>query len=67
MVLKTPRVGEPVQVNQPKCTGIYLLTKVDAQRKVADVQSTTDASILYRDVPWDLISPLDENMRTMQP
>lgn len=62
MVLKTPRVGEPVQVNEPKCTGIYLLTNVDAQRKVADVQSATDATIFRRDVPWDLISPLDKTM-----
>jgi hypothetical protein len=66
MALKTPRVGQRVQVSEPKCTGIYLLTKVDAQKKVADVQSTTDASIFHRDVRWDLISPLDENMGTVQ-
>jgi hypothetical protein len=62
MALKTPKLGDPVLVSEPKCTGIYLLTKVDAQRKVADVQSTTDPSILHPDVPWDLISPVNENV-----
>jgi hypothetical protein len=62
MALKIPKVGDRVQVNEPKCTGIYLLTKVDAGKKVADVQSRTDATILHRDVPWDLISALDKNV-----
>jgi hypothetical protein len=62
MALKIPKVGDPVQVTEPKCSGIYLLTKVDVLRKVADARSTTDATILHRDVSWDLISALDENV-----
>jgi hypothetical protein len=40
------------------------VTKVDSQKKVADVKSTKGAVVLHSDVPWDLISPLDASQNT---
>jgi hypothetical protein len=62
MATKSPKVGDPVHVNEPKCSGIYLLTKIDAEKKLADAQSTLDPSGRLRDVPWDLISPIEEKV-----
>ena len=59
MPTKTPKVGDTVFVKDPKFTGTYVVTKVDSEKKVADVKSTKGVVVLQRDVPWDLISPLD--------
>jgi len=59
MPTQTPKVGDTVFVKDPKYAGTYVVTKVDSQKKVADVKSTKGVVVLHRDVPWDLISPLD--------
>jgi hypothetical protein len=62
MATKSPKLGDPVQVNEPKCSGIYLLTKIDAEKKLADAQSTLDPAERLQDVPWDLISPVEQKV-----
>jgi hypothetical protein len=62
MALNVPKISDSVRVSDPKCTEIYLLTRVDAQKKVADVQSTKDPTVFHRDVPWDLLSSVDKNV-----
>jgi len=61
---QTPKVGDTVFVKDPKYAGTYVVTKVDSQKKVADVKSTKGAVVLHSDVPWDLISPLDASQNT---
>ena len=66
MPTKTPKVGDTVLVKDPKYAGTYVVTRVDSQKKVADVKSTKGVFVLHRDVPWDLVSPLDASQNAVR-
>jgi hypothetical protein len=54
-----PRVNDPVLVRGHM--GRLVVVSVDAGKKTADVKTVAGVGILTQDVPWELLSYLDES------
>jgi hypothetical protein len=60
-----PKVDDPVFMDG-KAFIRYVVTKVDAEKKTADVKTTAGTIVLHRDVPWGKLFELDESQNAVR-
>jgi hypothetical protein len=60
-----PREGDVVFRDGEGFTG-FVITRIDAGKKTADVKSVSGLQVLTRDVPWSTLHHLDESQNALR-
>jgi len=65
MAKYTPKEGDVVFRDGEGMTR-FVVTRVDAGKKTADVKGVSGVSVLTRDVPWAMLHHLDESKNALR-
>ena len=65
MAKYTPKEGDIVFRDKEGMTR-FVITRVDEDKKTADVKSVSGGSVLTRDVPWSMLHHLDESQNALR-
>lgn len=60
-----PKINNPVFLKGTSFVR-HVVVSVDPKKKIADVKTVSGVTILTRDVPWTLLSALDESQNALQ-